>query len=140
MLKSKIHRAVVTQADVDYAGSVTIDSELLKAADILAGEQVAIADITSGVRLETYAIPGPPGSGLIGINGAAARLIHTGDLVILMSYAQYDEIEARSHQPRIVHVDARNRIARIGNDPAEALDGAPHALRGDVAYDDLIRA
>jgi aspartate 1-decarboxylase len=140
MMKSKIHRATVTQADVDYVGSVTIDVDLMSAADILPGEQVAIADITNGTRLETYAIAGPAGSGVVGINGAAARLIHPGDLVILLTYAQFSESEARTLVPRIVHVDEQNRITRIGNDPAETLDAALPTLRGDRAYDQLIRA
>ena len=139
MMKSKIHRAVVTHADVDYVGSVTIDADLMTAADILPGEQIAIADITNGTRLETYAIAGPSGSGTIGINGAAARLIHSGDLVILITYAQFDEAEARRLVPRVVHVDERNRITRLGNDPAEALDAALPTFRGDVPGGELIR-
>jgi aspartate 1-decarboxylase len=91
MLKSKIHRATVTQADLHYVGSVTVDQDLLDAADLLAGEQVAIVDVTNGARLETYVIPGERGTGVIGINGAAAHLVHPGDLVILISYAQMDD-------------------------------------------------
>ena len=140
MMKSKIHRATVTQADVDYVGSVTVDVDLMSAADILPGEQIAIADITNGTRLETYAIAGPAGSGIVGINGAAARLIRPGDLVILITYAQFSDAEARALVPRIVHVDEQNRITRIGNDPAETLDAALPTLRGDLAYDELIRA
>ncbi len=140
MMKSKIHRAVVTHADVDYVGSVTIDADLMAAADILPGEQIAIADITNGTRLETYAIAGPAGSGTIGINGAAARLIHTGDLVILITYAQFAEAEARALVPRVVHVDERNRITRLGSDPAAALDAALPTLRGDVPGAELVRA
>ena len=96
MLKSKIHRATVTQADLHYVGSVTIDEDLMDAADLLPGEQVAIVDIDNGARLETYVIPGPRGTGVIGINGAAARLVHPGDLVILISYMQVDDAEART--------------------------------------------
>jgi len=140
MMKSKVHRATVTQADVDYVGSVTVDVDLMSAADILPGEQIAIADITNGTRLETYAIAGPAGSGIVGINGAAARLIRPGDLVILITYAQFSDAEARALVPRIVHVDEQNRITRIGNDPAETLDAALPTLRGDLAYDELIRA
>jgi aspartate 1-decarboxylase len=140
LMKSKIHRAVVTQADVNYVGSVTIDAELMSAADILPGEQVAIADITNGTRLETYAIAGAAGSGTIGINGAAARLIHPGDLIILITYAQFSETEARTLVPRIVHVDERNRIARIGQDRAEALDARASTLRGDLSYEEPILA
>src|SRR5215216_4419319 len=110
MLKSKIHRATVTQADLHYVGSVTIDEDLMDAADLLAGEQVAIVDVTNGARLETYVIAGPRGSGVIGINGAAAHLVHPGDLVILISYAQLDDATARSYVPKVVHVDADNRI------------------------------
>ena len=123
MLKSKIHRATVTQADLHYVGSVTIDQDLLDAADLWAGEQVAIVDVTNGARLETYVIPGPRGSGMIGINGAAAHLVHPGDLVILIAYGQMDEAEARTYQPRVVHVDADNRVIELGSDPAAAVDG-----------------
>ena len=128
MLKSKIHRATVTQADLDYVGSVTVDEDLMKAADLLPGEQVAIVDVTNGARLETYVIAGPSGSGIIGINGAAARLVHPGDLVILIAYGQMQDAEARSFVPRVVFVDADNRITGTGHDPAEALPGL---LRGD---------
>jgi aspartate 1-decarboxylase len=123
MLKSKIHRATVTQADLHYVGSVTVDTDLLDAADLLPGEQVAIVDITNGARLETYVIPGERGSGVIGINGAAAHLVHPGDLVILISYAQLDDATARTFRPRIVHVDAANRIVAVDADPAGAAPG-----------------
>jgi aspartate 1-decarboxylase len=123
MFKSKIHRATVTQADLNYVGSVTIDEDLMEAADLLPGEQVAIVDITNGARLETYVIPGDRGTGVIGINGAAAHLVHPGDLVILISYAQMDEATARSYVPKVVHVDAANRILALGNNPAEAVTG-----------------
>ena len=132
MLKSKIHRATVTQADLHYVGSVTVDEDLLDAADLLPGEQVAIVDITNGARIETYVIPGPRGSGVIGINGAAAHLVHPGDLVIIMSYALLDDAEARALSPQVVHVDQRNRIVKIGNDAAEPVPGSDQ-LRGDVA-------
>jgi aspartate 1-decarboxylase len=130
MMKSKIHRATVTQADLDYVGSVTIDADLLDAADLIEGEQVAIVDITNGARIETYVIPGPRGSGSIGINGAAAHLIHPQDLVIIMSYALMDEAEARAMTPRVVHVDERNRVVKIGNDAAEPVPGSSQK-RGD---------
>jgi aspartate 1-decarboxylase len=123
MFKSKIHRATVTQADLHYIGSVTIDEDLMDAADLLAGEQVAIVDITNGARLETYVIPGERGSGVIGINGAAAHLVHPGDLVILISYAQMDDATARAYVPRVVHVDGENRILALGSDPAQAVTG-----------------
>lgn len=116
MLKSKIHRATVTQADLHYIGSVTIDQDLMDAADLLAGEQVAIVDVTNGARLETYVIPGDRGSGMIGINGAAAHLVHPGDLVIMIAYAHMDDVESRTYQPRVVHVDADNRIVERNGD------------------------
>jgi aspartate 1-decarboxylase len=120
MMKSKIHRATVTQADLDYVGSVTIDADLLDAADLLEGEQVAIVDITNGARIETYVIPAERGSGVIGINGAAAHLIHPGDLVILIAYGVMDPSE---YAPRVVHVDAANKIIELGADPAAAVPG-----------------
>jgi aspartate 1-decarboxylase len=133
MFKSKIHRATVTQADLHYVGSVTIDSDLLDAADLLPGEQVSIVDITNGARLETYVIPGERGSGVIGINGAAAHLVHPGDLVIIISYAQMDDATARAYVPRVVHVDADNRILSLGDDPAEAVEGmVGGVIRGDL--------
>src|ERR1700759_591897 len=102
MLKSKIHRATVTTADLHYGGSLTVDEDLMQAADLLPGEQVAIVDVTNGARLETYVIPGERGSGVIGINGAAAHLVHPGDLVILISYGVMDEIESIAYRPRVV--------------------------------------
>lgn len=108
LLKSKIHRATVTGADLNYEGSVTVDRELLEAADIREHEQVQVYDVTSGARLTTYAIAGEPGEGEIRINGAAAHLVHTGDIVIIASYAQYTEAEAASHEPRLVRVGSRN--------------------------------
>ena len=121
MLKSKIHRATVTDADLHYVGSVTVDADLMEAADLLPGEQVTIVDVTNGARLETYVITGPAGSGVIGINGAAAHLVHPGDLVILIAYGQMEDEEARTFTPTVVHVDADNRIVELGHDPAEAL-------------------
>ena len=132
MMKSKIHRATVTQADLHYVGSVTIDADLLDAAELLEGEQVAIVDNTNGARIETYVIPGPRGTGVIGINGAAAHLIHPGDMVIIMSYALMDEAEAPAMKPRVVHVDEQNRVVKIGNDPAEPVPGSDQ-VRGDLA-------
>jgi len=131
MMKSKIHRATVTQADLDYVGSVTLDAALMEAADLLEGEQVAIVDITNGARIETYVIPGPRGSGVIGINGAAAHLVHPNDLVIIMSYAILDDAEARTLKPLVVHVDGQNRVVKIGNDAAEPVPGSAE-LRGDL--------
>ena len=132
MMKSKIHRATVTQADLHYVGSVTIDADLLDAAELLEGEQVAIVDNTNGARIETYVIPGPRGTGVIGINGAAAHLVHPGDMVIIMSYALIDDAEARGMKPRVVHVDGKNRVVKIGNDPAEPVPGSDQ-IRGDLA-------
>jgi aspartate 1-decarboxylase len=125
MLKSKVHRATVTQADLHYVGSITIDADLMDAADLLPGEQVAVVDVTNGARLETYVIAGERGSGVIGINGAAAHLVHPGDLVIVISYASLPDAEARSYRPRVVFVDDQNRIAHEGADLAyPALAGA----------------
>ena len=129
MMKSKIHRATVTQADLDYVGSVAIDQDLLDAADLLEGEQVAIVDITNGARIETYVITAPRGSGTITINGAAAHLVHAGDLVIIMNYALFDEAEVRVLKPRVVHVDAHNRVVKLGSDPSEPVPGAPGQKR-----------
>ena len=131
MMKSKIHRATVTQADLHYVGSVTLDIALMEAADLLEGEQVAIVDITNGARLETYVIAGERESGVIGINGAAAHLVNPGDLVIIISYAAMEEAEARSFQPKIVHVDEKNRIVKLGNDAAEPVPGSDQ-IRGDL--------
>jgi len=132
MMKSKIHRATVTQADLHYVGSVTVDQDLLDAADLLPGELVHIVDVTNGARLETYTIAGERGSGVIGINGAAARLVHPGDVVILIGYGQMETAEAREHQPHVVFVDADNRVMATGADPAETF-GDPSLSRGDLA-------
>ncbi|NLU82092.1 aspartate 1-decarboxylase [Rhodococcus sp. HNM0569] len=118
MMKSKIHRATVTQADLHYVGSVTVDQDLMDAADLLEGEQVCIVDIDNGARLETYVIAGERGSGVIGINGAAAHLVHPGDLVILIAYGIMDEAELREYAPRVVFVDGENRPVELGSDPA----------------------
>jgi aspartate 1-decarboxylase len=131
MMKSKIHRATVTQADLHYVGSVTLDPALMDAADLFEGEQVAIVDITNGARLETYVIAGQRGSGVIGINGAAAHLVQPGDLVIIISYAAMEEAEARTFRPRIVHVDEKNNIVKLGSDPAEPVPGSAD-VRGDL--------
>lgn len=129
MLKSKIHRATVTQADLDYVGSVAIDRALMDAADLLEGEKVTIADITNGARLETYVIPAPRGSGTITINGAAAHLVKAGDLVIIMNYVGLDDAEARKWKPIVVHVDEHNRVVSLGDDPSEPVPGAPRQIR-----------
>lgn len=133
MLKSKIHRATVTQADLHYVGSLTVDAELMEAADLLPGEKVHVVNINNGARLETYVIEGPRGSGVIGINGAAARLVHPGDLVIIISYASLNGAEAQSFSPRVVHVDAGNRLITTVADMAEPLSGTP-TVRGDVVH------
>ena len=122
MMKSKIHRATVTQADLHYVGSVTVDEDLLDAADLLPGELVHIVDVTNGARLETYTIAGERGSGVLGINGAAAHLVHPGDVVILIAYGQLADAEARAYEPRVVLVDADNRIADLGDDPGQVPD------------------
>jgi aspartate 1-decarboxylase len=111
LLKSKIHRATVTDANLHYEGSVTIDSTLMVLTRIVPFEQVHIYDVDNGHRLITYAIPGPPDSGTICINGAAAHLVHPGDLIIICAYAQYEAAELAAHAPDVVHVDARNRPA-----------------------------
>ncbi|MGI8678447.1 MAG: aspartate 1-decarboxylase [Jatrophihabitans sp.] len=118
MFKSKIHRATVTKADLHYVGSITIDADLMDAADLLPGEQVAVVDVTNGARLETYVIEGERGSGTIGINGAAAHLAAAGDLVIVISYATMPDAEAKAYVPRVVHVDGSNRIVHLGADLA----------------------
>lgn len=109
LLKSKIHRATVTEADLNYEGSITIDSKLMEAADIVEFERVEVYDITNGSRLATYAVCGEPGSGTICLNGAAAQLVHVGDLVIICSYADYSESERAACDPLIVHVDGQNQ-------------------------------
>ena len=110
LLKSKLHRATVTDASLHYEGSVTIDPQLMEAADIVEWEQVDVLDINNGNRLTTYAISGEPGSGVICLNGAAARLVLIGDLVIICSYAQYSEEEQRTHVPQVVRVDKNNHM------------------------------
>jgi len=133
LLGGKIHRATVTQADLHYVGSITIDKNLMEAADLVEGEQVQVVDIDNGARLVTYAIEGPAGSGVIGINGAAARLISPGDLVIIMSFHLVDERERAGHRPRVVHVNARNEIVALGSDPSAPVPGMPGQLSGALA-------
>lgn len=113
MLKSKIHRATVTQAELNYVGSITIDERLMEAAGIYEYEKVQIADVDNGARFETYVIAGKPGSGTICLNGAAARMVQVGDKIIIMSYAGMTPAEADSHAPKVVFVDGENRIARV---------------------------
>ncbi|MET7797873.1 aspartate 1-decarboxylase [Streptomyces decoyicus] len=131
MMKSKIHRATVTQADLHYVGSLTVSADLMEAADLLPGEKVDIVDIDNGARLSTYVIEGPRDSGIIGINGAAARLISPGDLVIIIAYAAVNDEEARELQPRVVFVDGANKVMTLGGDPAEVPEGSG-LKRGDV--------
>jgi aspartate 1-decarboxylase len=121
MLKSKIHRATVTEADLDYVGSITNDADLMEAANLLPHEAVHVLDVTNGARLETYVIPGDRGSGVIGINGAAAHLVHPGDLVIIVSYASVTESDAAHWLPTVVHVDPHNQRVAIGHDGAEPV-------------------
>ena len=115
LLKAKIHRATVTQADLDYVGSITIDSELLAESGIMEYEKVAIADVDNGSRFETYAIAGEAGSGIICLNGAAAKCVNVGDKVIIMAYAQITPEEAKSHKPIVLFVDDNNKIVRKAN-------------------------
>ena len=122
MLKAKIHRATITDCDLHYVGSITIDPELLEAADILANEQVHVLDIDNGARFETYTIAGERGSGEMRVNGAAARLVQTGDTIIVVSYGHYDEAELEHYRPRVVHVEASsNRIMAIDHEVATLL-------------------
>jgi aspartate 1-decarboxylase len=122
MLKSKIHRATVTDCDLHYVGSITVDADLLDAADILEHEQVHVVDIDNGARFETYTIAGARGSGEIKLNGAAARLVHSGDTIIVISYAQYDEVDLERYEPKVVHVQAKtNRIITVDDAVATLL-------------------
>ncbi|SNS62844.1 L-aspartate 1-decarboxylase [Micrococcales bacterium KH10] len=123
MMIGKIHRATVTGADLDYVGSITIDEDLLAASDILPGQQVDVVDVTNGARLSTYALPGPAGSGEIAINGAAAHLVHPGDVVIIIAYGVLADAEARTYQPHVVFVDEHNRIIEQSNDPGQVPAG-----------------
>jgi aspartate 1-decarboxylase len=121
MLKSKIHRATVTDCDLHYVGSITIDEDLLEAADIREFEQVAVVDVDNGARFETYTIAGNRGSGEMKVNGAAARLVHRGDTIIVISYAAYDPDELENYNPRVVHVDAHNEIITVDRQVATLL-------------------
>lgn len=123
LMKSKIHRATVTEADRDYVGSITIDAQLMEAADLLAHERVQVVDVDNGARLETYVIVGEPGSGVIGVNGAAAHLVPAGDTVIIISYAELDEAEAAAHEPTVVFVDERNRVVDTAVEAAGEIRG-----------------
>jgi aspartate 1-decarboxylase len=116
MLKSKIHRATVTGCDLHYAGSITIDADLMEEADLLPHELVHVLDLDNGARFETYVIEGKRGSGVVQVNGAAARLVHRGDSVIVVAYGNYSETEVVRHEPRIVHVDASNAVLRVDSE------------------------
>jgi aspartate 1-decarboxylase len=124
MLKSKIHRATITRADLHYVGSITLDEDLMDAAGLLPHELVTVADIDNGNRLDTYVIPGRRGSGVVAINGAAAHLVSEGHLVIIMNYAQYTDEEARALKPAVVFVDSDNKVVDIGAQPAAAPAGS----------------
>ncbi len=123
MLTSKIHRATVTEADLHYVGSITVDEDLLDAAGLVEGEKVLVVDVTTGARLETYCIIGRRGSGVIGINGAAAHLVAPGDVVIVMAFGMLDAVELAEHEPKVVFVDARNHIVDLGHDPKAVPPG-----------------
>lgn len=123
MMVGKVHRATVTAAELDYVGSITLDAALLEASGILPGQQVDVVDVTNGARLTTYAIAGEPGSGVVCINGAAAHLVHPGDLVIVIAYAMLPDADARSYNPSVVHVDSANRIVGVVGDPGKAPVG-----------------
>ncbi len=123
MLHAKIHRATVTQADLHYVGSLTIDRDLMDAADLIPGQQVDVVDVDNGSRVTTYAIEGARGTGILCINGAAARLISPGDTVIVIAYAAMEDAEARSFEPRVVFVDKDNRLVEIGHDGGDVPDG-----------------
>ena len=121
MLKSKIHRARITGSDLNYVGSITIDADLLEAADILEHEQVHVVDVDNGARFETYTIAGARGSGEIKVNGAAARLVHSGDTIIVISYASYETSDLETYEPKVVHVNAENEIVTVDDAVAELL-------------------
>jgi aspartate 1-decarboxylase len=123
MMVGKIHRATVTAAELDYVGSITLDAELLEVSGILPGQQVDVVDVTNGARLTTYAIAGEPGSGVVCINGAAAHLVHPGDLIIVIAYALLPDSDARTYNPRVVHVDAANHVVSVDGDPGAAPEG-----------------
>jgi len=124
MLKSKIHRATITGSDLNYVGSITIDPDLLEAADILAHEQVHVVDVDNGARFETYTIAGERGSGVVQVNGAAARLVHSGDTIIVISYADYSREDLETYEPVVVHVDRANAIIQVDDVVDRLLTGA----------------
>jgi aspartate 1-decarboxylase len=132
MLTSKIHRATVTEADLHYVGSITIDADLMAAARLAEGEKVLVVDVTNGNRLETYAIAGIPGSGVIGINGAAAHVVDVGDVVILMAFGLLDDAEQLDYQPEVVFVDRQNRLVEHGHDAKAVPPGHGLATSGSA--------
>jgi aspartate 1-decarboxylase len=144
MLKSKIHRATVTHADLHHVGSVAVDPLLMEAADLLDGEQVTIVDVTNGARLDTHVVTGERGSGVIGVNGAAAHLVHPGDVVVLISYGLMDQAEAAANRPKVVFVNEANAIVERGTDPAvpvgHDLVSGPVAETADAAMLDALLA
>lgn len=123
MLKSKIHRATITGSDLNYVGSITVDADLLDAADILPHEQVHVVDVNNGARFETYTIAGERGTGVMQVNGAAARLVHSGDTIIVISYADYSCEDLETYEPTVVHVDRSNSIIRIDDAVDQLLTG-----------------
>ena len=125
MLKSKIHRATITDCDVDYVGSLTLDPELMRQADLLANEQVQVWDIDNGARFTTYVIEGDEGSGTVQVNGAAARLVRPGDKVIVASFGSFDENDLVHYSPIVVHVDDRNAVVAVDSDPSVLLAAHP---------------
>ncbi len=127
MLKSKVHRATITACDVDYVGSITLDPELMRMADMLPNEQVHVWDIDNGSRFVTYVLEGEPGSGTIQVNGAAALLVSEGDKVIVASFGSYDEADLERYAPVVVHVDEENNATAVDSDPSVLLDGVNDA-------------
>lgn len=132
-MKSKIHRATVTQSHLNYIGSLTVSSDLMEAAEILPNEKVQLVNLSNGARLTTYIVEGPRGAGVIGINGPSARQAQIGDKVIILTYVAVTDEEAKTHDPVIVHVDGENRIVALGNDAAEAIPGTD-TVRGDQVH------
>ena len=133
LMKSKIHRATVTQADLNYVGSLTIDADLMDAAGIQPHEMVYLSNLSNAVRIVTYAMEGPRGSGIIGVNGPPARQFHVGDIVIVLAYAGVPDSESESFEPRVVFVDGENKITNLSDDAAEAIPGTD-TIRGDEVH------
>jgi aspartate 1-decarboxylase len=133
LMKSKIHRATVTQADLNYVGSLTIDADLMDAAGIQPHEMVYLSNLSNAIRIVTYAMEGPRGSGIIGVNGPPARQFHVGDIVIVLAYAGVPDSETESFEPRVVFVDGQNKITNLSEDAAEAIPGTD-TIRGDEVH------